>query len=293
MTTPTLTDNERELWRGFLAAEPRFADDDIGSALDGDDPPDVLCVTRSGKKIGVELASWAEADHVTWRRGWQSFKDSYLQILASTTHPRPSRIGWVWLHPKHRQVKPGDVQAFREELYEFLARENGLLEPEWDRPQGAAMHDFHGFPIIGQYLDSLWIFPRRKVEVLAAAQNWIGLESGGGAYIPSWMLQTAMDRILRKIKAYEQQNPDAFRGLDEVHLICECSDRALFASNPEFLSFDFGAFAARVARVLATNHGIFNRVFLFNPYDARKVMQIYPTRSVNADKSAARSCLYH
>ena len=293
MTTQTLKDSDRELWRGFLAAEPRFADDDIGSALDGDDQPDVLCVTRSGKKIGVELASWAEGDHVTWRRGWESFRDSYFQILASSTHSKPSRIGWVWLHPKHQQIQPEDVQAFREELYEFLAIENSLQEPEWEHPQGAAIHDFHGFPMIGKYLESLWIFPRRKVKELAAGQNWIGLESGGGAYIPSWMLQTAMDRILTKINAYEEQNQDLFRGLDEVHLVCECSDLALFASNPEFRSFDFGAFAARLARVLASNHGIFNRIFLFNPYDARKVVQVYATRSANADKSVVRIRPYH
>ena len=42
----------------------------------------------------------------------------------------------VWLNPKSRRVKPKDVPQFREELYEFLARENGLGDPEWEHPQG-------------------------------------------------------------------------------------------------------------------------------------------------------------
>jgi hypothetical protein len=60
-----LRDDEREAWRGFLAAEPEFAGDSIGSAVDGPDPPDVLCVTISGKKIGVELTKWAEHEQLT------------------------------------------------------------------------------------------------------------------------------------------------------------------------------------------------------------------------------------
>src|SRR2546429_7679116 len=32
--------------------------------------------------------------------------------------------------PISRRVKPEDVPQFREELYEFLARENGLSDPE-------------------------------------------------------------------------------------------------------------------------------------------------------------------
>ena len=59
-----LRDDEREAWRSFLAAEPEFTCDPIGSAVDGPDPPDVLCVTISGKKIGVELTKWVEREQL-------------------------------------------------------------------------------------------------------------------------------------------------------------------------------------------------------------------------------------
>ena len=168
-----LTKDKKEFWRGFLAAEPRFAGDGIGSAVDGPDPPDVLCATLSGKKIGVELASWNESEQVQWRKTRKSFEDSYLRIIESANHARPDRIGWVWLHPKRRQVKPEERSQFCEELYEFLARENSLSDPEWDQPLGAAVQNFIGFPVIADYLDSVWIFPRRKLERVCS-QDTIG-----------------------------------------------------------------------------------------------------------------------
>jgi hypothetical protein len=272
-----LTNDKREFWRGFLAAEPRFAGDGIGSAVDGPDPPDVLCATLSGKKIGVELASWNESEQVQWRKTRKSFEDSYLRIIESANHARPDRIGWVWLHPKRRQVKPEEMSQFREELYEFLARENSLSDPEWDQPLGSAVQNFIGFPVIADYLDSLWIFPRRKLESLHAGHDWIKFENSGAISAPSWILGAVVDRILAKIADYEDRNLHVRHALDELHLVCRYSEQALLADvAPVASRFDFAAFALRVSRALANEHGVFNRIFLFNPYEAQKAVQVYP-----------------
>ena len=222
-----MTDDERELWRGFLAAEPGFAGESIGSAVDGLDPPDVLCATLSGKKIGVELASWSQREQVTWRNARKSFEDSYLRIVESANHARPERIGWVWLHPKRREVKSADLSQFREELYEFLARENSLSDPEWDQPLGAAVQNFIGFPVIEECLDSLWIFPRRKLESSQPGHGWIKFENSGAVSAPSWILGAVVDRILPKIAEYEHRNLQLRLALDELHLVCCYNEHAL------------------------------------------------------------------
>jgi hypothetical protein len=277
-----LTDNERQFWRSFLAAEPGFAGDHIGSAVDGPDPPDILCATRSGKKIGVELASWNRPEQATWRAARQSFEDSYLQILESTDHVRPDRIGWVWLHPKRRQVPPQDASSFREELYEFLAREDGLSDPDWERPYGASVQNFAGFPTVADYLDSVWIFPRRELANLPLGQNWIKFESSGAASGPSWVLGAVVDRVLAKIADYEDRNLHLRHKLDELHLVCRYDEQALLADVvPETSVFDFAAFGLKVGLALNNDCGVFDRIFLFNPYEARKVLQVYPMRAVN------------
>jgi hypothetical protein len=281
-----LTDDERELWRGFLAAEPGFAGESIGSAVDGPDPPDVLCASLSGKKIGVELASWSPREHLSWRNARKSFEESYLRIIETASHQRPERIGWVWLHPKGREVKPEHVLQFREELYEFLARENSLSDPEWDQPLGAAVQNFIGFPVIADYLDSLWIFPRRKLESLQPGHDWIKFENTGAISAPSWILGAVVDRILAKIADYEDRNLHVRHALDELHLVCRYSEQALLADvAPGASRFDFAAFALRVARALASEHGVFNRIFLFNPYEAQKVLQVYPTQLARQNQS--------
>jgi hypothetical protein len=272
-----LTNEERQFWRGFLAAEPGFAGDGTGSAVDGPDPPDVLCATRSGKKIGVELASWNENEQVKWPKTRKSFEDGYLRIIESANHARPDRIGWVWLHPKRRQVKPEEVSQFCEELYEFLARENSLSDPEWDQPLGAAVQNFIGFPVIADYLDNLWIFPRRKLESLQPGHDWIKFENSGAISAPSWILGAVVEQILAKIAGYEDRNLHVRHALDELHLICRYSEQALLADVALGASrFDFAAFALGVAGALANEHGVFNRIFLFNPYEAQKVLQVYP-----------------
>ena len=278
-----LRDDEREAWRGFLATEPEFAGDPIGSAVDGPDPPDVLCVTISGKKIGVELTKWVEHEQVTSDKALESFEESYLHIIESANHARPDRIGWVWLHPKARRVNPEDVNQFRAELYDLLARENGLTDPEWEHPQGAAVQDFIGFPVLDGYLDSLWIFPRRRMQLLPAGQNWITFENVGSAYTPTWIVQAAIDRILAKTRDYEDRNLHLRHALDELHLVCHYCDEALLHNSPSHgPDFDFTAIASRVSHVLANDDKVFDRIFLFNPYEVPKVIQVYPARIGNA-----------
>lgn len=280
-----LRDDEREAWRGFVAAEPEFAGDPIGSAVDGPDPPDVLCVTISGKKIGVELTKWVEHEQVTSDKALESFEESYLHIIESVNHARPDRIGWVWLHPKPRRVKSEDVNQFRAELYDFLARENGLTDPEWEHPQGAAVQDFIGFPVLDSYLDSLWIFPRRRMQLLPAGQNWITFDSVGGAYTPTWMVQAAIDRILAKNRDYEDRYLHLLHALDELILVCHYCDEALLLNTPSHApELDFTAIASRVAHVLANDDEVFDRIFLFNPYEVPKVIQVYPARIGNAHR---------
>ena len=154
-----------------------------------------------------------------------------------------------------------------------------MSDPEWDQPLGAAVQNFIGFPVIGDYLDSLWIFPRRKLESLQSGHDWIRFENSGAISAPSWILGAVVDRILAKIAEYEDRNLHVRHALDELHLVCRYSEQTLLADvAPGASRFDFAAFGLRVSRALANEHGIFNRIFLFNPYEAQKVLRVYPTR---------------
>jgi len=67
--------------------------------------------------------------------------------------------------------------------------------------------------------------------------------------------------------------------LDELHLVCHYCDKALLHNAPARApGFEFIAVASEVANVLANDHGVFNRIFLFNLYEVRRVLQVYPVR---------------
>ena len=84
---------------------------------------------------------------------------------------------------------------------------------------------------------------------------------------------------MARVEEYGDRNLHVLHALDELHLVCHYCDEALLYNTPARApGFEFAALAARVANVLANDLGVFNRVFLFNPYEVRKVLQVYPFR---------------
>jgi hypothetical protein len=77
---------------------------------------------------------------------------------------------------------------------------------------------------------------------------------------------------------YEPRSLHARFSLGELHLLCYYCDEALFYNTPiEAPGVDFEILASRIAGVLASDPGVFNKIFLFNPYEHRKVIQLYPS----------------
>ena len=288
-----LRQDESAAWTRFLAAAPHFAHEDISSWVDGPDPPDVMCIGASGRRIGVELTKWVEHQQVTNVRGRQPLKDSYLAIIASEREPRPGHIGIVHLHDKSLKMKQADASKFRAELFDFLSRENAKPTPSlnppfsipagywntvrgWDNPQGAPVGDFAGFPMLNKYLADVWIFPRNRHRHIPPSMPWVIFESPGGAYTPDWMAQAAIDRIRAKVMKYAQENLRADQSLAEFDLVCFYCDEALLHNTPiEAVNFGFPELTAKVKQSLGTVPGVFDRIFLFHPYEAIPTVQVY------------------
>jgi hypothetical protein len=288
-----LRPDESTAWTGFLAAAPQFADEDIARHDDGPDPPDVLCAGIFGKVIGVELTKWIEHDQVTEGRGRELLENSYLKIIGSESEPRPEHIGRVFLHYKSLRVKQNDALQFRTQLFDLLAHENAKPLPsfhpqfpiptgywntvrEWDTPQGAPICDFIAYPMLERYLNDVWIYPRESRTGLPVGMPWILFETPGGAYTEQWMVQAAVDRILAKITKYEHDDIRMRHALGEFDLVCFYCDEALLHNTPiHVVGFDFPQLAARVEQALAAAPRVFDRIFLFHPYEDVSVVQVY------------------
>src|SRR5260370_32638930 len=274
-----LRPDEQQAWNGFLSAEPKFAGEEIASWVSGPDPPDVLCTTVSGRTVGVELTKWVERDQLESGKGRERIENTYLRIVASEQEQRPDRIGWILLYDKHRRVKPKDEAQLRQELYACIAEQTALSEPDWDDPQGAPVRDFAPrYSTLAKYLDSIWILPRDRLKYLEPGGTWIMFEGLGGAYTRESTIQAVLDRIYAKIDDYEDRNLQAQHALDQLHLLCHYADEALLYNSPTHtVGFGYTDLAAKVAEVLGEDHGVFDKIFLFHPWETQKVMQVDPS----------------
>jgi hypothetical protein len=91
------------------------------------------------------------------------------------------------------------------------------------------------------------------------------------------MLQAAIDRIKAKIDDYKSLNLHDKYKLDELHLLCCYCDEALLHNTPiNTVGFGFIEVASRLVQMFAVNHGVFNRIFLYSPYEVRNVVRVYP-----------------
>jgi hypothetical protein len=270
-----LRPNEELAWNGFRTAEPMFAGEEIATWVPGPDPPDVLCTTLSRRTVGVELTKWVERSQLEAGKIREGVEGSYLTVVASENEPRPDKIGLVWLYDRHRRVKPKDAAQFRQELYNCLAEQSALADPDWGDPQGGPIKDFAPrYPMLAGYLDSIWIRPRQHFKSLA---EWIQFEGTGGSYTHDWMVQAALDRVYAKIDDYEDRNLHVQNSLDELHLLCHYDDDALQYNTPiHTVDFGYADLAAKVREAFAHNHRVFDKIFLFHPWENKKVMQVYP-----------------
>jgi hypothetical protein len=288
-----LRKDERSAWEGFLATVPRFADEDIANWSAGPDPPDVLCTGATGKVIGVELTKWVEHDQVEDGRGRELLENSYLKIIRSENEARPDHIGRVFLYDKSLRIRQKDASHFRTQLFDFLVGEDAKPEPSWSpefsipvgywntvkswsTPQGAPVNDFTSYPLLGKYLDRIWIFPRQSREKIPAHMPWILFETPGGVYTPQWMVQAAIDRIHAKIRMYQSNDICVRHSLGEFDLLCYYCDEALLHNTPiHAIEFGFQQLVANVKQALSTEPNVFDRIFLFHPYEDVKVMRVY------------------
>lgn len=286
--------DEDTAWKGFLSALPRFAGEDIVSWFDGPDPPDVLCAGASGIMIGVELTKWIESTQIKNGKDRRRLEQSYLKIVGSENEPRPEHIGRVHLHSKSYAVHPKDADVFRNQLFDLLKVENAKPRPtppdpnapipsnywnkvqNWNTQQGGPFSDFTAYPILAKYLNKVWIYPRRLHHELFADGSWVGFDFLGEFYSPECMERAAIHNIRKKIKMYQYNSIPTQHNLSEFDLLCYYCDEALFHNTPATtLSLDFPSLASDVKRSLATEPSVFDRIFLFHPYDDTKVIQVY------------------
>jgi hypothetical protein len=270
--------NEKLIFDSFLKACPDFANEPIQEwdvvdewyakralappAQPFDKRPDIIAVTASGRKMGVELKSWVNRGQIAEARKQERIQENILDAIGK---PQPlnqtKHIGYVWLDAKQVRFEARDAADFRHQMFALIEEVDGRWSNEPDSEQ-ESVNDLGGFPTLEKYLQGL-LFHHASRERLDV--GWIQFPSPGGFYSPNEMRETLRSSLIAHRSDQRYKDLRKHVGLDEVYLLIHYDFKA-FAYNTPFDAPDFGFKEAAdlASNWLGGDGGYFNRVFLFH-----------------------------
>jgi hypothetical protein len=269
---------EREVFTGFLAAMPMFADSPVMDwQQPAQDPPDVVADLADGRKVAVELTSWLDESQIGREKKIEMVEASFRDAIQPEPPNETEHIFLVWLAPR-RRLLPADRAAFRSELLALME----AIDRDWDNipssdsPQGFDWKDFAKYPTLEKHLDSLDIHPRRPPltsTMRKGGLHWLTFPARGGAYSPDWMVDALVQCVTAKTTKYAAKPP----GVSDFHLLVHY-DRAFIYNSP-VLGIGTGyreaveAAASRIGGAV----GVFDKIFVYVPVaDGPQAFQLYP-----------------
>src|SRR2546430_656254 len=157
--------NEEFVFQSFLRTCPDFAGEPVTDwdvvdkwyhnraltppAKPFDRRPDVIAVTASGKRIGIELKSWLIQQQIGEARRREMFQDSILKAIGKPQPPNETqKIGYVWLSPKQERFDSRDAEDFRRQLLRQIAKADNEMtrRPAFEQLSSYDIDHFDGFP---------------------------------------------------------------------------------------------------------------------------------------------------
>lgn len=268
--------NEKLIFDSFLKACPDFANEPIEEwdvveewyakrALEPpphpfDKRPDVIALTASGKRIGIELKSWVNREQIADARKQERIQDNILKALGKQPPNETQHIGYVWFSAKNVRFDAHDAADFRGQMFVLIKEVD--QKPDWDHNRWQDVGDFNGLPILEKYLDSVRFHSTSRGRLNI---RWIRFPSPGGFYSPNEMRETLRTSLLAHRSDERYRDLRTRVGLDEVYLLIHYDFKA-FAYNTPFdaPNFGFKEAAEFASSALNGDGGYFDRIFLFH-----------------------------
>jgi hypothetical protein len=114
-------DREKGIFASFLDAAPDFAGEEIPDwKHNQSDSPDIVCIDRSGNRIGVEMTEWLHEQQTRDFSRWE-------RVLRSVRRPGDWTID-VCLNPFGCDCEPRDRERLAVEIETIIAE--GIARPE-------------------------------------------------------------------------------------------------------------------------------------------------------------------
>lgn len=224
-----MSDQKREEWalfQAFLEASPRFAGVEIGKwSLAEFDPPDVICLTASGRRIGVEICQWAHPGEMKAGKVRERIEQ---RLLAAVGTPQPintSKNFWlaVFFPRPKAQIAPREYLIYRKSLFQLIEH----VDQAWPTKHHGPDHRFtalHHFPPLEKYLQLIIFAPG---EGMTSGADWIVPVN----HVDTFDSRTMVDPLLVQLKKKVHRCRALKTPCNEVHLVV-AYDQALGYCSP-------------------------------------------------------------
>ena len=273
-----LRTKEELIFDAFNRAQPDFAGRPVDWEL-GADPPDILCIDDEGKRVGVELVEWLNEEQMKSSKIRERMEDSFMEVIRSKEIPPPSNIGLVWLSTKSlTPLRQADAEDFRKELLSLIER----VDSDWGKnedcnsPQGYFHRDFSGYPYLDRYLGSLRFWPRSRFNT-SLGVRWVRFPNPTYAYTPQDAIDALREQLNKKTSKASYLDLHQRQNLDELYLLLYYDQGWIYNTPFNAPGFGFREIAEIAAQAAANNHGVFQKIFLFNSlYGDQEAVQLWP-----------------
>jgi hypothetical protein len=267
---------ERELFTTLIAMHPNFLE--AQKWEEGPDPPDVIVTDRSGRRIGVELTEWLIPEQTTHSITLQQHEMNWRRSLDTEHHARPKNFGLVQItfRDDTRYVKR-DEAAFQREFYSLIEDIDKRWEEEFGGTPQKLWNDFSKYPTLGQHVQAIWFYDHPRMQGVAGATGWVTSEARGGAYDPKWASEALHARIAEKINKQNYTSLKSEQNLSELVLVVHYGILGILHNSPfEGVGRHLDDVIAEVRSNLTSDHGPFDRVFLYLAFNEGSLDQLYP-----------------
>ncbi len=219
---------ERLIFQIFLGTSPSYPQcfgNELFSVDQPDhDPPDVLCVSRAGRTLGVELREWLVQGQIAGGKKRERAEDSVRQALLPEPPNIYPHVGHIWLYPRESAPLPSSARgAFRSEILTLIAQiEQSWPKLEWWDQSGrfgvTNFADYGSFQTLPHHLhglDVFWIGPgHRKREI-----HWADLPGIGRLKAPTgWLMP-----YVRASKRRSRSIPPNRQRVEWTSFTCSCT----------------------------------------------------------------------
>src|SRR5271157_676207 len=119
---------EKTVFEGFLRSAPLFAGAEVRKWYPSkQEPADIECDLADGRKVGVQLTTWLDAQQMDDAKRYEGIETSLVRALEPFPPNETEHIFVVWVYAKWR-LKNADAQGFRTQLLQFIAE----LDKRWE-----------------------------------------------------------------------------------------------------------------------------------------------------------------